>query len=502
MLSPGSTGPKARECQRPRPRANRVFVIGADGKPLMPCSPRRARKLINAGRVTRREYRPFTIHLRDRDRSNASVSPIQVRATPGVRRTGIAVVAILDSTERVLYQEQLEHRTNISKFMRERASHRRRRRGTKWFRPKRYDNRKRADGWMPPTIESVVSNQHHRIRRLSERAGAECAAESGDPPTAVLLHGGTILGALWGHRTSRDIDVFLPERQNLNDLARGGRWDLEKLTKGRIEYQSSTKVTIAFENGHLDLAAARPRLRGEEYQATIEGKAETVLSPAQILHGKLYRTNVPVVRDAFDFVTAAKAAPEDLARAVNALDDDEIKTIQRNLILNNDKLATQGPSKLNVPSDKHRTPWETIGRDAAWAIRDHRYDRVLVDRFSTGVEITRMLANGTTRTTTRSNVRDHERLLRQTGVAAYLDRNHAVSLPQIISTLDHAQKSGWTGRIIDTHDREPSTRTDRAGHASRQRAPQDHRPHRTTTSHDPREPVSRSATPRPPDSPE
>ena len=108
--SPGSKRPEARERQTKTParrepkRANRVFVIGSDGIPLMPCTVRRARMLINADRVKKRDYRPFTIHLKHRHVNDGKtrVDPIEVRCTPGSRETGIAVVAKLQNSERVL----------------------------------------------------------------------------------------------------------------------------------------------------------------------------------------------------------------------------------------------------------------------------------------------------------------------------------------------------------------------------------------------------------------
>ena len=80
--------------------------------------------LIDAGRVGRREYRPFTIHLKDRavGDGNTDVQPIEVRCTPGARRTGVAVVATLENEDRVLYQEEIEHRTNISGRLEERKA--------------------------------------------------------------------------------------------------------------------------------------------------------------------------------------------------------------------------------------------------------------------------------------------------------------------------------------------------------------------------------------------
>ena len=171
---PGSTRPAARKRQRPPARKNRVFVIGSDGTPLMPCTVRRARQLINAGRVSKRSYRPFTIHLKDRCATDGrtTVQPVEVHCTPGRRHTGIAVVATLDGEDRVLYQEEIEHRSDISSKLAERRNHRRRRRGKKWFRKKRFNNRRRPAGWLPPSIQSVIANQQHRIERLARRGGA------------------------------------------------------------------------------------------------------------------------------------------------------------------------------------------------------------------------------------------------------------------------------------------------------------------------------------------
>ena len=130
---PGSAGPAARRRQHHPQRTNRVFVLGADGTPLMPCSVRRARQLINAGRVKKRWYRPFTIQLKDRrkDDGRTFTQPTETRCTHGSRRTGISVVILLDGEDRVVYQEEIRHRNDISRGLEELRSHHRRRRGTK-----------------------------------------------------------------------------------------------------------------------------------------------------------------------------------------------------------------------------------------------------------------------------------------------------------------------------------------------------------------------------------
>ena len=161
--------------QPPR-RANRVFVLDPDGKPLAPCTPRRARVLIDRKRVARRWYGPFTIQLKSRANDDPVQNDTEVRATPGRRTTGIAIVLKTDNEDRTIYQEEIQHRNDISHRLQERRNHRRRRRGERWYRAPRFNNRRRAADQLPPSLESVVSNQEHRIKRLSLLRKA-CSAE-------------------------------------------------------------------------------------------------------------------------------------------------------------------------------------------------------------------------------------------------------------------------------------------------------------------------------------
>ena len=163
---------------------------------------------------------------------------------------------------------------------------------------------------LPEPARSAWINHRDTIHRI---------AAEGPNPTRVLLHGGTILGARWHHRSSEDIDIFMPERESLNDTWPGGRFDLEKLTSGTMVYRSPTQVTIQLEKGLLDLSTAAPKLPGPGFETDVEDRPETVLTDAQILHGKLHRADRPIVRDAFDFITATKEAPRALEQAVNAL---------------------------------------------------------------------------------------------------------------------------------------------------------------------------------------
>ena len=129
--------------------------------------------LIDRKRVAKRWYRPFTIQLRSRANEDPVENNIEVRTTPGRRTTGIAVVLKTTHEDRTVYQEEIHHRADISRRLHERRNYRHRRRSTKWYRAPRFNNRHRAADRLPPSLESVVSNQEHRIARLAERSGAK-----------------------------------------------------------------------------------------------------------------------------------------------------------------------------------------------------------------------------------------------------------------------------------------------------------------------------------------
>ena len=57
---------------------------------------------------------------------------------------------------------------------------------------------------LPPHLEE------HR-QTLKRIAGYE-------PGGRLLLGGGTILSARWGHRLSEDIDILLPDREAIRDI--------------------------------------------------------------------------------------------------------------------------------------------------------------------------------------------------------------------------------------------------------------------------------------------
>lgn len=149
---------------------NSVFVLSNTKKPLMPCRPARARKLLSAGRADVYRLHPFAIILKDRD--DGETQDVEVKIDPGSKTTGIALVGHFEQQGAVvLFGANLNHRgQTIKNNLESRRSLRRGRRGRKTrYREARFLNRTRRSGWLPPSIDSRVVNTESIIRKLAAR---------------------------------------------------------------------------------------------------------------------------------------------------------------------------------------------------------------------------------------------------------------------------------------------------------------------------------------------
>ena len=155
-----------------------VFVLDRNKKPLDPCHPARARQLLREGRAAVIRRYPFTILLKDRELEESVTHAHQVKLDPGSRTSGIALVRAGDDTEsagtcgKALWAGELAHRGQaIKSALDDRRAIRRGRRNRKCrCRPPRYDNRRRREGWLPPSLESRVANLQTWVRRLVRSA--------------------------------------------------------------------------------------------------------------------------------------------------------------------------------------------------------------------------------------------------------------------------------------------------------------------------------------------
>ncbi len=69
-----------------------VLVLDKRKKPLMPCSEKRARLLLERGRARVHRMVPFTIRLVDRLQEDSSLQPVRLKIDPGSKTTGMALV--------------------------------------------------------------------------------------------------------------------------------------------------------------------------------------------------------------------------------------------------------------------------------------------------------------------------------------------------------------------------------------------------------------------------
>ena len=147
---------------------NRVPVIDAEYRPLAPCSPRRARILVQQGKANGRHQNGVYYLTLHRTVPQESIKSSSLMIDPGKSFTGIAIVRDDEQPNRtILFCATLQHRNDIQKRMTQRASFRRTRRGRLRFRKPRFSNRRRHAGWLPPSLRSRLDNTLTWVYRLT-----------------------------------------------------------------------------------------------------------------------------------------------------------------------------------------------------------------------------------------------------------------------------------------------------------------------------------------------
>jgi 5-methylcytosine-specific restriction endonuclease McrA len=141
-----------------------VFVLDTHKKPLMPCTPKRARLLLARGRAVVHRLKPFVIRLKDRRVEDSVLQPIALKLDPGSKATGMALARVEETAEgevhHGLHLSEVQHRggeVHAAK-QRQRNARRRRRSANLRHRTSRYENRRIPTGWLPPSLLSRVGN--------------------------------------------------------------------------------------------------------------------------------------------------------------------------------------------------------------------------------------------------------------------------------------------------------------------------------------------------------
>lgn len=141
----------------------KVCVINQYGKPLMPTTPAKAKKLLKAGKAQIIGYRPFTIQLLYGTRGYTQ--PITLGIDAGYKIVGYS--AITEKEE--LVGGELKLLDGMSERITERRKYRRTRRNRLRYRQPRFNNRRRKEGWLAPSIQHKFDSHVKIVERLKAR---------------------------------------------------------------------------------------------------------------------------------------------------------------------------------------------------------------------------------------------------------------------------------------------------------------------------------------------
>jgi hypothetical protein len=139
-----------------------VYVQNHDGAALMPCTPAKARKLLQAGKARIVNYRPFTIQLSWQ--CEGHTQEVICGIDKGSSITGLSCVG----NGVVLLSAEIRHRQDVKEKLGDRRERRKSRRARCWYRPRRFLNRASSKrcGRFPPSVKTNVEEVIRVVQRL------------------------------------------------------------------------------------------------------------------------------------------------------------------------------------------------------------------------------------------------------------------------------------------------------------------------------------------------
>ena len=139
----------------------RVPVVSMEGKPLMPTTPTRARKMMRdavaVGKFNKLGifYVQMLIPVGDR------AQDVSLSVDPGSKYDGYAI----GTSKGVILKGMAKMPSKVAEKIKHRRRMRRFRRYRKWRRPCRFDNRRRGNGWIAP---SQLAKVQFRLKIIKE----------------------------------------------------------------------------------------------------------------------------------------------------------------------------------------------------------------------------------------------------------------------------------------------------------------------------------------------
>ena len=143
-----------------------VFVLNRSKKPLDMISHAKARILLKNRLAVVHKIYPFTIRLRDNS-CGSNDKTYTVKIDPGSKHTGIAIT---NNNNSVVMLAEIEHRGHVVKrdlYGRRAIRHNRRSRKTR-YRPAKFLNRTKPQGWLAPSVKSRADNVINFIKKYKK----------------------------------------------------------------------------------------------------------------------------------------------------------------------------------------------------------------------------------------------------------------------------------------------------------------------------------------------
>ncbi len=246
----------------------------------MPCSEKRARLLLVRGRAVVHRLHPFTIRLKDRLVEHSALQPVGLKLDPGSRFTGAAVVRREDTpdgpVDHALHLAEIAHRGDaVRERMQKRAGFRRRRRSANLrYRAPRFNNRRRPEGRLAPSLRSRVDNLlswARRYRKLAPVTFVEIEVVKFDTQRlqnpeicGVEYQRGELFGyevweyllEKWSRRCAYCGATGVPlEKEHIVPRSRGGTDRVSNLTVACHRCNQAKGSRTAAEFGHPDIHA-------------------------------------------------------------------------------------------------------------------------------------------------------------------------------------------------------------------------------------------------------
>lgn len=141
-----------------------VYVLNKNGQPLIPTNRHgKVKRLLKSRKAKVVKRCPFTIQLMYE--STSHTQPINLGIDAGSKHIGVSAT----TEDKVLFESDVELRNDIVDLLSTRRQNRitRRNRKTRYRKP-RFNNRKRKDGWLAPSIQNKVDTHLTVVKKVHE----------------------------------------------------------------------------------------------------------------------------------------------------------------------------------------------------------------------------------------------------------------------------------------------------------------------------------------------